>query len=268
MTTTDIKIRVAGLRVGFQRAGSGPPVVFLHGGFGFDSRSWGPQLEALADEFTVVAWDAPGAGRSSDPPVDFRMAEYADCLASFIAALSLDRPHIVGLSWGAALAIQLYGRHPAIPRTLVLAGAYAGWAGSLPADITEQRLRRLLDELKRPSAEWARAYIPGLLTEAAPKEMVDSVFALMCDARPAGSRVMLHAMAEADLRDVLPRIEVPALLLYGDADVRSSLDVGRALHAQIPTSTLVVLPGAGHLSNVEAADRFNAEVRAFLRRHT
>jgi len=212
--------------------------------------------------------DAPGAGRSSDPPADFRMPQYADCLARFIAALSLDRPHIVGLSWGAALAIQLYGRHPAIPRTLVLAGAYAGWAGSLPAEAVDQRLRRLLDELERPPAEWARAYLPGLLTEAAPKEMADSVLALMRDARPAGSRVMLHAMAEADLRDILPRIETPALLLDGDADVRSPLDVGKALHAQIPASTLVVLPGVGHLSNVEAADRLNAEVRAFLRRHT
>ena len=83
-----------------------------------------------------------------------------------------------------------------------------------------------------------------------------------------GSRVMLHAMAEADLRDVLPRIKAPTLLLYGDADVRSPLGVGEALHAQIPTSTLVVMPGAGHLSNIEAADRFNAEVRTFLRRHT
>ena len=126
------EIGVAGLRVGFRRACSGPPVVLLHGGFGFDSRSWRPQLEALADEFTVVAWDAPGAGQSSDPPTDFRMPEYADCLAGFIAALGLDRPHIVGLSWGAALAMQLYGRHPAIPRTLVLAGAYAAGPGRFP----------------------------------------------------------------------------------------------------------------------------------------
>ena len=111
-------------------------------------------------------------------------------------------------------------------------------------------------------------YLPGLLTQAAPKQMTDSVFALMRDARPAGSRVMLHAMAEADLRDVLPRIEAPTLLLYGDADVRSPLDFGTALHAQIPTSAIVVLPGAGHLSNIDAADRFNAEVRTFMRRHT
>ena len=76
---------------------------------------------------------------------------------------------------------------------------------------------------------------------------------------------MTFALAEANLRDVLPRIEVPTLLLYGDQDVRSPLRVGEDLHSQVPGSKLVVLPGTGHLCNVEAAGRFNAEVRAFLR---
>ena len=76
---------------------------------------------------------------------------------------------------------------------------------------------------------------------------------------------MAYAFAEADLRDVLPRIEVPTLLLCGEADQRSPLTVAEALHAAIPHSTLVVLDGVGHQSNVEAADRFNAEVRGFLR---
>ena len=76
---------------------------------------------------------------------------------------------------------------------------------------------------------------------------------------------MITAMAEADLRDVLPRIDVPTLLLYGQEDVRSPLSVAEELHAQIPDSTLVVMPGVGHQSNVEAADRFNDEVRNFLR---
>ncbi len=76
---------------------------------------------------------------------------------------------------------------------------------------------------------------------------------------------MAHALAEADLRDVLPRIEVPTLLLYGDADPRSPLSVAEDLHAAIPTSRLVVLPGVGHMSNLEAPARFNSEVRSFLR---
>jgi pimeloyl-ACP methyl ester carboxylesterase len=75
------------------------------------------------------------------------------------------------------------------------------------------------------------------------------------------------APAPVDLRDVLPSIDVPTLLLYGDADQRSSLYVAQDLQAQIKGSTLAVIPGAGHLSNVDAPDRFNAEVRRFLRAH-
>jgi pimeloyl-ACP methyl ester carboxylesterase len=212
----------------------------------------------------MVAWDAPGAGRSADPPENFRLPEYADCLAEFLAAVELQRPQVAGISFGGALALELYRRHPSVPRTLILAGAYAGWAGSLPAEEVQQRLQRLVGEISLPPERWIPAYLPGLLTESAPPDLVDETVALMSDVHPAGNLAMLRRMAEADLRDVLPRIDVPALVLHGDLDRRSDLSVGRELHAGIPGSQLVVLTGVGHLSNVEAADRFNREVRTFL----
>ena len=76
---------------------------------------------------------------------------------------------------------------------------------------------------------------------------------------------MARALAEADLRDVLRRIAVPTLLLYGDKDVRAPLTVAQDLHLKIPNSTLVVMRGVGHMSSVEAAELFNTEVRGFLR---
>ena len=88
---------------------------------------------------------------------------------------------------------------------------------------------------------------------------------MMCDLHPEGTRTMLRAMAEADLRDVLPRVQVPTLLLYGELDTRSPLHVAEALHAGIPDSQLVVLPDVAHVCNAEKPDEFNAAVRAFLR---
>ena len=80
---------------------------------------------------------------------------------------------------------------------------------------------------------------------------------------PAGFREMARASAE-DLRDVLPRIEIPTLLVYGDRDVRAPLTVAQDLHAAIAGSTLVVIPDTGHACNMEATDAFNSAVRSFL----
>jgi pimeloyl-ACP methyl ester carboxylesterase len=135
-------IEVGGLRIAYERAGSGPALVLLHGYVTDGPTTWRHQLDNLSDEYTVVAWDAPGAGRSCDPPAHFAMADYADCLYSFVDGLGLGRPHVAGLSFGGALAIDLYRRHPAVARSLILVSAYAGWAGSLPANVAEQRLRQ------------------------------------------------------------------------------------------------------------------------------
>jgi len=97
-------VRAKGLEIAYERVGEGPPLVFVHGA-GDDARIWRPQLAALADEFTVVAWDEPGAGRSSDVPGDFALADYANCLAALIDALALGPAHVAGFP-GAALSCR------------------------------------------------------------------------------------------------------------------------------------------------------------------
>jgi len=258
------QVEVRGLRLAYERVGHGPPLVLLHGFVG-DSREWHGQLNGLSDEFTVVAWDAPGSGRSADPPSTFRMGDYADCFAAFVAALDLGRSNVVGLSFGGALALELYGRHPIVSRTLVLAGAYAGWAGSLPPEVVEQRLALSLRSADLPPNEFVRSMIPSMFSDTAPAEIIDGFADIMAEVHPAGFRTMVRSLAEADLRDVLPRIDVPTLLLYGDEDVRAPRTVGEDLHSAIPGSKLIVIPGVGHMSSVEAGERFNAEVRGFLR---
>jgi pimeloyl-ACP methyl ester carboxylesterase len=259
------RIEVNGLPIAFERSGAGPALVLLHGGFGFDSRSWRRQIDALSDEFTVVAWDMPGCGWSADPPETFRASDFADCLADFIGALGLERPHLLGLSFGSALALELYRWHPAIPQSLILASAYAGWAGSLPAEAVEQRKQHVMQALNLPAEQWAREWSPSMLSPSAPTELVDEVVASLSAFHPAGQRVIIRAFGDQDLRDVLSRVAVPTLLLYGDRDVRSPISVGEDLHTRIPGSQFVVLPGVGHVSNVEAPERFNAEVHRFLR---
>ena len=261
------EVRLGDLRIAYRQAGHGPPLALLHGGLD-DSRSWRRQIESLKDEFMVLAWDAPGCGRSSDVPDSWRMADFADAAEAWLRGTGVDRPHVLGLSWGTSVALELYRRHPHIPASLILASAYAGWAGSLPPEETAARLEGVLAAAGLPREELLKGW-PGVFSRRASAEAREELMAIWADnaggRNPGGYRAMAHSMAEADLRDVLPRIQVPTLLLYGELDERSPLEVARSLHSRIPSSRLVVIKGAGHLANVEAPEEFNAHVRSFVR---
>jgi pimeloyl-ACP methyl ester carboxylesterase len=257
-----LRAEVGGLSVAYQRAGDGPPMVLLHG-FTHDSRAWRPQLESLADRFTVIAGDAPGAGQSPDPPETFAIGDWADCLAGFLDAVGVHAAHIVGLSWGGLLAQEFYRRHAARVRSLVLADTYAGWKGSLPDPIPAERLAACLRNASLPAAEFVARYLPGMFGASPRQEVRDELAGITADFHPVGFRLMATALAHADTRDLLPTILVPTLLIWGDADARSPLTVAHQLHDAIPGARLAVIPGAGHVSNLEEPARFNAEVRNF-----
>jgi pimeloyl-ACP methyl ester carboxylesterase len=241
--------------------------VLLHGGVS-DGRVWARQLEGLSDQFTVDAWDAPGCGRSDDPPESFRLPEYADVLAGLLDALELGQAHVLGHSFGGALALELARRHPRLVRTLILVGGYAGWAGSLPAAEVGRRLAFALDLADRLPGGFEPESMRGFLSDRLSPEASALLRASMSGSRPVATRAMAHALADADLRGALSSIAAPTLLVHGSADERSSLTVANDLHRRIPRSSLVVLPGLGHECYLEDPDRFNAEVREFLHAHS
>lgn len=259
-------VKVDQLDIGFRRAGEGPALVLLHGAV-CDSRVWRLALDALAADFTVIAWDAPGCGGSSDPSEGFTMSDYADCLAGFMEGLGLTRPHVLGHSWGSTLGLELAIRHPDGLDRLVLVGAYAGWAGSLPAEEVERRLTFILGAAGMiESGGWDPRSTPGLFSDVMPPDRADELAGIMAEVRAPGTRVMAHALAESDLRDALNQVLAPTLLVCGDADERSPLEVSRRLERALPDATLAVLPGVGHECTVEAPDVFHAVVREFLQR--
>lgn len=255
---------VGGLRIGYQRSGEGPALVLLHGAWS-DSREWRLQLESLSDEFTVVAWDAPGCGRSSDPPGTFSLSDYADAVAGLMGVLGMERPHLLGLSFGGSLAIELAHRHPTAIRSLVLVSAYAGWAGSLSPDVVEARVAKVLAEADQPPETWVRSYLPGFFAGRVAPGLEEELVGIMLEVRPAGIKPMVRALAAADLRDALGDIAVPTLLLYGELDSRAPLSVAHEIERAIPGAELTVIPGAGHVLNLEAPAAFDREVRRFLR---
>lgn len=246
----------------YQRAGDGPALVLLHG-FSFDSRAWRPQIEALSDELTVIAWDAPGAGQSSDPPETFGITDWAECLDESLDAIKVDQAHIAGLSWGGILAQEYYGRFPSRVRSLILADTYAGWKGSLPEPIPQERLEACLRDSSLPPSEFLSRYLPGMFSVGVDEEVREEAARIMSEFHPAGFRLMARSSADTDTRDLLPVIDVPTLLIWGEADIRSPIAVAHQFHEAIPGSRLVIIPGAGHVSNMEQPVLFNAAVRSF-----
>jgi pimeloyl-ACP methyl ester carboxylesterase len=256
-------VDVDGMRVTYIRTGSGPAVVMLHGAPS-DHRIWQWMLPDLARDHTVVAWDAPGFGESSDIDDSWRAPQFADALATFIASLGLERPHLVGHSFGTMIALSLFQRHPAVPASLVLIGGYAGWAGSLPPDEVARRLEMFVGMAELGAAFDPKAY-PGLFSDLIPADR-DAALATMMreNIRPATIRAAGHTAAEADLRAVLPTIDLPTLVLHGEADARSPLANAETLHAAISTSQLVVLPKLGHACVVEDPEACSREVGRFV----
>jgi pimeloyl-ACP methyl ester carboxylesterase len=258
------KVEVDGLQIAYERAGSGPVLVLLQGYVGDGPTTWQPQIERLSDEFTVVAWDAPGAGRSSDPPERFGLAGYARCLAGFIENLRLGAASVAGLSFGGILALELQRRHAATSSALILVSGYAGWRGSLPLEVADRRLRQALALAEGTPEAFADALLPTMFSKQMPPETVERFRAGLEAFHPRGFRAMSRASAE-DVRDVLPHVKVPTLLVCGARDVRAPSAVAESLHEAIAGSKLIVLPEAGHVCNLEAPDEFNAAVRDFLR---
>lgn len=257
-------VRARGVDIAYERVGEGPPLVLVHGA-AEDGRVWRPQLAGLSDEFTVVAWDEPGAGRSSDVPAGFGLADYADCLAAVIEDVGLGAAHVAGLSWGGTVVLELYRRHRGAIATLILVDTYAGWKGSLPEPELRARVEGTARMLAAPRGAFDPA-LPGLFAGDPPAEFVPLLEEMAADVRPESMRVALGAMAEADLRDVLPAITVPTLLIWGEHDARSPLSIARDFASVIPAATLVVIPDAGHVSNLERPAQFNAAMREFCAR--
>ena len=253
-------VDIGGIRIAYTRAGSGPPLVLLHGAPA-DGRTWQWMVPDLARDHTVIAWDAPGFGQSSDIDETWRAAQFADALAAFIAELGLERPHVVGHSFGTMVALTLIQRHPEVPASLVLIGGYAGWAGSLPPDEVERRVAMFLGMAELGDAFDPKSY-PGLFSDLIPADRDAALVTMMREnIRPTSVRAAGYVGGETDLRPMLPSVRVPTLVLHGEADARSPLANAEALHAAIPTSQLAVLPSLGHACVVEDPEACTAEIR-------
>jgi pimeloyl-ACP methyl ester carboxylesterase len=256
------QVQVHGLTVAYDRAGSGPELVLLHG---IGGTPWRHQFAAFTDAFTVIAWHAPGYGHSSDPDGEWTMAEYAAVLAGFLDALGIVQAHYLGQSWGGVLVQEFYRDHANRVRSLILSDTTIGGDAARP-DAMDRLAVRLKAAETMTAASFARARTPQLLAPGTPPEVAQEAEATLARmVHPAGFRNAAIALAHADTRDVLARIAVPTLVLCGEHDPVTPPAVGTRLIGEIPGARRVIIPGAGHLGGIEQPEPYNAAVRDFLR---
>jgi pimeloyl-ACP methyl ester carboxylesterase len=243
--------------------GRGLPVVLLHA-FPLNRTMWEPQIAALFGECRCIAPDLRGFGDSprSGP---YSMDRYADDVVALLDALQIDRAVVGGLSMGGYIALALWRRHRNRIRALVLADTRSG------ADNDEGKQKRgelIALAQSEGSSAVADRQVTGLLgksTREKQPELVDRIRSIMAGESPDGIVGALEAMRNRpDSTPLLAGIDVPTLIVVGDEDVLTPPKEARAMHAAIRGSRLEVIPGAGHLSNLERPAAFNAALSDFV----
>ena len=242
--------------------GTGPDVVLLHG-IGGSADSFAPQFASLRDSMRMLAWDAPGYARSTDPEAPLSMSDYADLVADLIRDRCRNGAHVLGMSWGGVIATRLALRHPGIVRSLVLGASTVGSATTPHGALAMRERATELAELG--PAAFAAKRAPKLLSPNASPELVATAVDTMATAiRVPGYSSAAQAMAATDHTPDLRHIDVPTLVLCGDADDVTGPSASQALAGGIPGAVFVTVRGAGHLANQERPEAFDAWAESFI----
>ncbi len=249
----------------WKEAGSGPGAVLFVHGFPFSGAIWDDQLAAVPEGWRFLAPDLPGFGGT--PPVGgtLTMERLADELVVFLDERGIHRAVVCGLSMGGYATLALWRRNAARVRALVLADTRAA------PDTPQARAGRYESAARARSngvRVVAEAMLPHLLsphTRATRPDVVARLVGIMESASVEGVAEALEGMAERpDSLPMLHTIDVPTLVLVGEADELTPPAEAEVLAQHIPNATLRVVPGAGHVTCMEAPKAFNAALSGFL----
>lgn len=260
------EITAAGTKLSYtDTGGSAEPVLLLHA-FPLNSAMWEPQIEALSDRFRFIAPDLSGFGASDAPEGRdaYSMETWAAQVEALLDELGVDSVALVGLSMGGYLAFELLRRSRPRFKALVLADTKAE---ADPPEGIEKRTKQqeMVDAGARDDLiEALTKALLGEPTQEKKTDVVEKVRSLM-DNPAAGFIGGLEAMKRRpDSTGELGQIDVPTLIIVGENDAVTPPAAARSMHEHIGGSRLVVIPEAGHLSNLEAPEAFNGALAEFL----
>jgi pimeloyl-ACP methyl ester carboxylesterase len=273
MTVADADSRTA--RAGdaafsYLEAGSGPPLVLLHG-IGSAAASFRRQLQALSIRFRVVAWDAPGYGASTPLAIEHPdTSDYAAALDAWLGALSIDRCHLAGQSLGTLIAARFAAEQPRRVLSLTLASIARGH-GRLPPPERQRLLAQRLDNLAQLGPHGMAAKRgPRLLGPEATETTRRTIVEIMARIPAEGYAQAARMLSTGDITGDLARLPagLPIQIIVGQADVITPPAGNLEIAAAFPAASAHVIPGAGHALYLEKPEEFNRLVLDFAARHS
>jgi len=247
-----------GVVVGALQSGtSGPAIVYVHG-VGSTAESWLPQLRALQHEYRNYAVQLRGAAGAPDPsPEKISRSGYVRDVLGVMDAAGIAKAHFVGCSLGGVVGFELWKAARERVASFTFVGSFAAYPdGQAYADGIKEAVRAAGTMEAFARIRVGRLNLPKEREEAAIAEMaIKSVSSYI-----AGTQ----ATWTGDYRDILPTISVPTLVITGERDTVAPPAMGREIAAGIPEARFVEVAGAGHVTNADAPDVFNALLRDFL----
>lgn len=252
---TSMNAEINGLRINYQMSGRGRPVVILHG--------WGARIESVAPihrhlerHFTVYSLDLPGFGASQDPPAPWGSDDYKDLVARFLDTFGIDNPTLIGHSFGGKVSIRLAAERQV--NKLVLIDS----AGIRPVRTFSYYLRVYSYKAAKKLAQLP--LVSGLAAGAVERFKNRAGSEDYRNASGVMRQTLVRAVNE-DIRELLPMIKSPTLLVWGDNDTATPVADARLMEKLIPDAGLVVFGGAGHFSYLDKLNDFLVIIGEFLK---
>ena len=245
-------LTVRGLRIRYRSTGQGKALLLLHG-WGTSLDTFAPMSEDLKRQFRITAFDFPGHGGSDIPPATWAVDDFVGLTLDMMVELGIERPSMLGHSFGGRVAIKLAAAHPEMVDRLVLVDS----AGVPPPRTVSRRIKRVASRFANTIGRIGR---PG---QAVRRKIVARIAST--DYLNAGPlRATFLAVVREDLRPALALIKAPTLLVWGELDEDTTLVDAHTMEKLIPGARLLVLKNAGHFSYLDQYGRFRLAVIPFL----
>ncbi|MGI5865220.1 MAG: alpha/beta fold hydrolase [Myxococcales bacterium] len=254
--------KIEGTKIHLADSGTGPAVLLLHA-FPLSGGMWKKQIAALRASYRVIAPDLPGFGGSPPPTSPASIAGFAALGLGLLDALGVEKAAVVGLSMGGYVALELQAAASERVSALVLCDTKAH-ADTEDGKRAREATAHAVEE-EGSTQPLIERLLPNLLSPAASPELRREVERLIADTSVEGAAAAQRAMAKRrDFTPELGKIGCPTLVLVGGNDTLSTSAELKGIAQAIPNARFQTIPGAGHLSNIEKPEAFNAALRSFL----